>query len=117
MEGFRIALKSEGVSKLAATLISNSRRSGSISNYQSACRKLASWCYEREVNPFTSDIIEILNFLAFLYEKGYEYSSVNSHRLAISAYHVDIDNNPIGKHPRVCTRNQDTLLFGISRKF
>ena len=101
MEGFRKALEGEGVSKLAATLITNSRRSGSISNYQSAWRKWASWCCEREVNPFTSNIIEILNFLAFLYEKGYEYSSINSHRSAISAYHVHIDNNPIGKHPRL----------------
>ena len=47
MEGFSKALESEEISKLAATLISNSRRSGSISNYQSAWRKWASWCYER----------------------------------------------------------------------
>ena len=46
-------------------------------------------------------MIETLNFLTFLYEKRYEYSSVNSHRSAISAYHVHIDNNPIGKHPRL----------------
>ena len=45
-----------------------------------------------------------MNFLAFLYEKGYEYSSINSHRSAISAYHVHIDNNPIGQHPRVYTK-------------
>ena len=42
MEGFRKvfrkALESEGVSKLAATLITNSRSSGLISNYQSAWR-------------------------------------------------------------------------------
>ena len=36
MEGFKRALEGQGVSKLAATLITNSRRSGSISNYQSA---------------------------------------------------------------------------------
>ena len=76
--------------------------------HQSAWRKWASWCCERDVNPFTSNLIEILNFLAFLYEKGYEYSSINSHRSAISAYHVHIDNNPIGQHPRVCT-----LMTGI----
>ena len=62
MESFKKVLEGEGVSKLAATLITNSRRSGSISNYQSAWRKWASWCYEREVNPFTSNIIEILKF-------------------------------------------------------
>ena len=101
MEGFTKAF--EGVSKLAATLITNSRRSGSISNYQSAWRKWASWCCEREFNPFTSYLIEILNFLGFLYEKEYEYSSIKFHRSAISAYHVHIDNNPIGKHPRWCT--------------
>ena len=42
MEGFRKASEGEGISKLAATLITNSRRSGSISNYQSAWRKWAS---------------------------------------------------------------------------
>ena len=108
MEGFRKTLEGEGVSKLTATLITNSRRSGSISNYQSAWKKWASWCYEREVNPFTSNIIEILNFQAFLYEKGYEYSSINSHRSAISACDVHMDNNPIGKYPRVYT-----LMAGI----
>ena len=72
MEGFRKALESEGVSKLTATLISNCGRSGSKSNHQLVWRKWASCCYEGEVNTFTGDIIEILNFLAFLYEKGYE---------------------------------------------
>ena len=37
MEGFRKALEGEEVSKLAAVLITNSRRSGSLSSYQSAC--------------------------------------------------------------------------------
>ena len=111
MKGFRKALEGEEVSKLAATLITNSRRSGSISNYQSAWQKWASWCCEREVNSFTSNTIEILNFLAFFYEKVYEYSSISSHRSAISAYHVHIGHIayhvhisyhvPIGQHPKV----------------
>ena len=56
--------------------------------------------------------IEILDFLAFLSEKGYEYSSINSHRSAICAYHVHIDNNPIGQHPRVCI-----LMTGIFNNY
>ena len=75
----------------------------SISNYLSTWRKWASWCYEQEVNPSISNVTDISNFLAFLYEKGYECSSINSHRSGISAYHVHIDNNPIGQHPRVST--------------
>ena len=67
---------------------------------------------------FTSNIIEILNFLAFLYGKEYEYSSISSHRSAISAYHVHIGHIayhvhisyhvPIGQHPKVWT-----LMTGI----
>ena len=49
-----------------------------------------------------------MNFPEFLYEKGYEYSPINSHRSAISAYHVHMDKNPIGQHPRVYT-----LMTGI----
>ena len=70
MEDFRKALEDEGVSKLAVTLITNSRRSGSISNYQSARRKWVTWCCEQEINPFTSNIIEILNFWHFFMKKG-----------------------------------------------
>ena len=73
----------------------NSRKSASIFNYQSTWQMWASWCYEWEVNPFTRNTIETLNFLAFLYE-GYEYNLMNSHMSAISAYHVHTDNNPIG---------------------
>ena len=50
----------------------------------------------------------MLNFLAFLYQKVYEYSSMNSHRSAISACHVQIDHNPIGQVPRECT-----LMTGV----
>ena len=107
MEGFRKALKGEEVSKLAATLITNSRKSESVSNYQSTWQKWNNWCCEWEVNPFKSNIIEFLNFLAFLYEKGYDYSSINSHRSAIYAYHIHIDNNPIGQHPRGCALMTD----------
>ena len=74
-----------------------------------AWRKRASWCCEWEVNPFRINLTKMLNFLASLYEKGFEYSSINFHRLAISAYHVHIDNNFIGQHPRVCTLM--TLIF------
>ena len=108
MEGFRKSLQDEVVSKLAATLITHCRKLESISNYQLAWRKWARWFCEREVNPFTSNKLKILNFPAFLYEKVYLYSSINSHRSEISAYYVHIDNNFIGKNPKVCT-----LMKGI----
>lgn len=50
----------------------------------------------------TSTINEIVNFLAFLFEKGYECSSVNYHRSVTSAHHAHVNNNSFGQHPRVC---------------
>ena len=45
---------------------------------------------------------EVLNFLTFLHEKAYEYSSVNCQRPAIYAYHIHVNNNLIGQQLRAC---------------
>lgn len=42
-----------------------------------------------------------MNVLAELQEKGYQYHSLNSDRLAISSIHRDIEGAPIGQHPLV----------------
>lgn len=50
----------------------------------------------------TSTINEIANFFAFLFQKGYECSSLNYHRFVTSAHHAHVDNNSFGQHLRVC---------------
>ena len=101
IEGFRKGLQDEVVSKLCG-------RPEAVSNYQLAWCKWARWFYERKVSPFASNKLAILNFPAFLFEKVYVFSLFNSLRSEISAYYVHIDNNLIGKNPRVCT-----LMKGI----
>ena len=51
---------------------------------------------------------DILNYLACLFQEGYQYRTVNSHRSAISAYHPHIEGRSVGEHPKVCS-----LLAGI----
>ena len=43
-----------------------------------------------------------LDFLAQLFEKKFEYSTINTYRSALSAYHDKVDSQPVGKHPKVC---------------
>ena len=43
----------------------------------------------------------VINFLAHLFEQGYEYHSINSYRSAISSVHEKIDGYKIGQHPLV----------------
>ena len=50
----------------------------------------------------------VLDFLAQLFEKKSEYSTINTYRSALSAYHDKVDNQPVGKHPKVCN-----LMTGV----
>ena len=105
---FRKHLASEGISNEASELISKSMRSGTLSNYESAWRKLVGWCSERNFDPVQSSLNAVLDYLASLYKSGLQYRTINSHRSAISAYHAIIEGYAVGKHPRVCA-----LLKGV----
>ena len=49
-----------------------------------------------------------MDFLAELFEQGYQYRSVCSHRSVISAFHEGIDEKSIGENPQV-----SSLITGI----
>ena len=56
-----------------------------------ACRKCVGWCRRRQIDPVSRDIAPISEFLGELFDAGYEYRTIISHRPAISAYHQTID--------------------------
>jgi len=60
------------------------------------------WCAERNCSPISGPASDVANFLAELYEEGYQASSLNSFRSAISSVHDQIDGFTIGKHPMIC---------------
>ena len=105
---FREKLSSEGLSEQAISLISDSRRKGTILHYESSWGKWYSWCSERSLDPFRCDINPVLDFLADLFQKGLEYNTICSYRSAISAYHEPIGSFKVGQHPHVTS-----LMTGI----
>ena len=50
----------------------------------------------------------VLHFLAQLFEKKFEYSTINTYRSSLSAHHDKVGNQPVGKHPKVCN-----LMTGV----
>ena len=82
--GFRKTLLCEGISENASHIIANSRRKGLLSNYESTWRKWASWCLERKIDPFRAPVKDIIEYLAFLFNYGDKYRTINLHRSAIS---------------------------------
>ena len=41
----------------------------------------------KQVDAFLCDVINILDYLAFLFETDYKYRTIGCHRSAISAFH------------------------------
>ena len=103
MDGLRARLQKEGVSREASNLIIKSRRSSSNSDYESAWGKWAGWCAERKIDPFCSNLNQILEFFSQLFQNGLQYRTINNYRSAISAFHDHIQGKPVGEHPRICS--------------
>ena len=101
LENLRERLRSQGLSEDATNLVSCARRKGTRAAYNSAWAKWSGWCLTRKVDPIHAPVEFVAEFLTDLFNAGYEYSTVNSHRSAISAFHVEVNGAPIGQHPVV----------------
>ena len=69
--------------------------------------KWVSWCYTKQTDPFGNHLREVLDFLAEIFELAIEYSTINTHRSAISAFHEPMDGFSVEKHPAVCNLMAD----------
>ena len=98
MEHLRKRLQGQGLSDQAMDLI---RRSKTNKSYDSLFGRWNRWCIERGSDPFSGPVSEVANFLAVLYQEGYQYNSVNAYRSAISSVHEKVDDLPVGQHPMI----------------
>ena len=101
VENFRKSHESKGVSKQASELLVASWRDSTKSAYNSCWKHWASWCNEQQIDPFCAPVENIANFLSSLFEKGYEYRTVNSYRSSISAFHSEVNGQKVGQLPLI----------------
>ena len=104
----RDKFQGQNLSEEATALILKSWRTKTNKSYDSLFGKWHSWCTEQSFNPFSGPIINVANFLAQLCTEGYQYSSINSYRSAISSVHEQVDGHNVGHHPLI-----SRLLKGI----
>ena len=93
--------ESSHLSQTATDLVLSSWRDKSTRSYNSSFGNWARWCSERDRDPLSGPISAIANFLAELFEQGYQYSSLNAYRSAISSTHEKVDGFPVGQHPTI----------------
>ena len=98
MAYIRESFTSQGISSKAAELLLSSWRTKTKSNYNSLFAKWENWCQQRGKNPTAGPVNDVVNFLAGLYEQGYQYCPLNSYRSAILSVHLEVDNCPVGQH-------------------
>ncbi len=89
------------LSEEATSLLLSSWRQKSSKSYDSLFGKWVSWCGERNADPISDPIGDVVNFLAELFQKGYQYRSLNAYRSAISSVHIKVDGYDVGQHPLV----------------
>ena len=90
MDGLRARSQEEGVSQEASNLIIKLKRWSSNPKYESAWCKWASWCVERKIDPFYSNINPIPEFLYHLFQNGPQYRTINNCRSARFSFHDHI---------------------------
>ena len=88
--------------RLLTRLITKSRRTGTLGNYESAWKKSTSWCDRQKIDPLRCSLNHVLEYLAYLFnDENLEYRTIGVHRSAFSAYHTYVDVKPVGQDPLV----------------
>ena len=77
--------------------------------HMTQCSKWVSLCQEQNMDPILVSIRDITNFLPDLFDKGYQYRSINSYRSAKSSTHARVDGFTVGQYPTI-TR----LMAGVA---
>ena len=99
MAHFRAKLTKEGFSQKVSDILLASWRKKTASQYESAWKAWSEWCSEQEINPFSTTLENIFEFLADLFHKGFKFRTLGVYRSAISSNHETVDGFVIGKHP------------------
>ena len=101
MRYLRDRFKNQNLSERASELLLASWQQNTWKTYDSLFGKWLVWCCRRNTNPIAGDINEVVNFLADLFEQGYQYCSLNVYRSAISSVHEKVDGYEVGQHTLV----------------
>ena len=97
----RDRFRGQNLSEDASKLLLASWRTKTSKSYDSLFGKWVCWCNQRDTNPISGSINEVVNFLADLFQQGYQYRSLNAYRSAISSVHERVDGFEVGQHPLV----------------
>ena len=77
------SLQKKGISKSARNIITQSWRVSTSRQYEYSWRKWHLWCNTQKINTTSPNEVQIINFLAKLFDEGKSYSCINAHKCSI----------------------------------
>ena len=104
LEAIRSSLGEQGLSSAARDLIIAGNRSTTHAAYKSAWNIWKNWCSTRNINPVSSDLNSVLEFLTHQFHEGKSASTIGVYRSMLSStLGITLPvNERLGQHPQVC---------------
>ena len=97
----RAALQGTGLSTTATSLICNAWREGTKKQYDCTVRRWREFCCTQEIHPITPHVNDVVEFLAFLYEKVGRYGVLATARSTLGNF-LHIPGVPVlANHPLI----------------
>ena len=101
LETERQSLLAEGLSEEVVDTIQHSIRGSSARCYDRMWAVFVRWCNQKNANPSSAPLNQVLAFLQSLVNQGLAYRTIGVYRSAISKFHDLIEGVAVGQHPRV----------------
>lgn len=98
----REKLSQRNLSSTATSVILSSWRKTSSKQYKSYLLRWESFCTNKNIDKFTCEVEQGLEFLAHLFDEGLGYSAINTARSALSSVIILPGGITFGEHPLVC---------------
>ena len=98
LEVIRRDFAGRGLSSNVVNLLLAGVRPTTQTAYQSPWSSWCDWCTQRNINPLSNAINNVLEFLSNLFAQGKAYNTINVARSMLSGTLPPLDGNPVGKH-------------------
>ena len=96
LENQRGFLRKQGFSEKVVGTMLQARKPSTQACYNAKWSKFSGWCGERGVNPSLASVPVICEFLQFMFDEGYKYTTITGYVSAISHGHIRFSKESLG---------------------
>ena len=102
MAAFRSRLQATGLSDEVCKILQSSWRQNTQKRYEGPWKLWSSWCLQRNLDPFSAPVVDVLAFLAEQFNmRGLAYRTISVYKACISQIHNPVEGQQLGNLPIV----------------